>query len=220
MATPGILMRMLYSDQPLSASSLPLPKVCSGIETIYKLKAGDKLDPSLNTVYFLNDIKPLITSSALYDEDVTANGSNSTSISWVICAFINGRDKTTPPGSTYITPHVPVNDPIPESVVIVNGSTPRGDKEQDYHAWYDHEHGDKLRLVPGWNCARRYSLVKVYGSVDTASFYGINFYDEVNGLGGPEWTAGVTEWTMRIRSNAAKPNIRRQWTFVAVEKPQ
>ncbi|KAF2653675.1 hypothetical protein K491DRAFT_780143 [Lophiostoma macrostomum CBS 122681] len=217
MPTPGILMRMLHSKEPLNESSLDAPKVSSGIEAAYKLTALEKENPWLNTMYFLDDIAPLANSSASYDEDVKANASDSIPISWVLCAFINGRDQSTPSQQTYTTPHVPAATPNPGSVVIVNGSTPRADKEDDYHAWYDQEHGDKLKLVPGWNVARRYSLAKAYGNIETANFYGVNFYDEKNGLGGPEWKAGVTEWTLRIRDNAAKPNIRRQWKFVAAE---
>jgi hypothetical protein len=191
--------------------------VFPGIEAAYKLTALDEQNPWLNTIYFLEDIAPLVDSPAFYNEDVKTNASDSVSLSWVICAFINGRDQTTLSQQTYSTPHVLSETPSPGSVVIVNGSTPRPDKEADYHAWYDQEHGDKLKLVPGWNVARRYSLAKSYGDIETANFYGVNFYDEKNGLGGPEWKAGVTEWTMRIRSNAAKPNIRRQWRFVAAE---
>jgi hypothetical protein len=67
-------------------------------------------------------------------------------------------------------------------------------------------------LVPGWNENKRYRLEKSYGDVETASFYGFNFYDVENGLGGPEWKASTdTEWTQRVRSNHAKPNIRRMW---------
>ena len=68
----------------------------------------------------------------------------------------------------------------------------------------------------GTSEVRRYKLERVFGEAETAAFYGVNFYDEKNGLGGPEWQAGVTEWSMRIRSHAAKPNIRRTWRLVKV----
>ncbi|KAJ5604595.1 hypothetical protein N7510_009749 [Penicillium lagena] len=197
MAIPGVLMRL--SD---NVSPIEIPN----IEGKYTLKADDNKTPGHNTVYFLSDISPLLSSKEHYDDDATTN----LSTSWVICAFINGRD-TEGAGELQTSPHVPPTPPARGSVLVINGSTPHSDKEADYHAWYDQEHGAKLTRVPGWQAARRYSLAKVYGAAETANFYGFNFYDEKNGLGGPEWQAGVTGWTLRIRSNAAKPNIRRVW---------
>ncbi|KAK7696872.1 hypothetical protein SLS64_014128 [Diaporthe eres] len=100
--------------------------------------------------------------------------------------------------------------------IVINGSTPKAEYEADYHNWYDQEHVHKLGLVPGWQLTRRFRLEKVYGEAETASFYGVNFYDEENGLGGPEWKASATEWTLRIRQQAAKPNIRRTWKLVGL----
>lgn len=207
-------------DGAVNESLISPPNICPNIEAIYKLTAKDDSSPSLNTLYFLSDITPITTTATAYDEDVKRLGP-SVSLAWVVCTFINGRDDATPPGDTLppplTKPHVLHEPPSPDSVIVINGSTPRPDKEQDYHDWYDQEHGGKLTLVPGWNNSRRYALAKAYGDVETASFYGFNYYDAENGLGGPEWKAGVTEWTMRIRSNAAKPNIRRVWKVVACE---
>lgn len=214
MAVPGVLMRLSQADEPA-------PTVCPNVEAVYRVTANDDGSPANNTLYSLSDITPITTSTAAYDEDVKKSTS---SPAWVICAFINGRDADgvqtgdtlTPP---LTKPHVLPAPPAAGSVIVINGSTPRKDKEQDYHDWYDKEHGGKLTLVPGWNNSRRYALVKAYGIDDgeTANFYGFNYYDAENGLGGKEWKAGVTEWTMRIRSNAAKPNIRRVWKVVATE---
>ncbi|KAH8700165.1 hypothetical protein BGW36DRAFT_425000 [Talaromyces proteolyticus] len=205
MGIPGVLMRL---SEGTSSTVLPLP----GIAAIYTLRADDNEKPIANTVYFLNDISPLLSSRDQYDADSDKHSD----VSWIICSFINGRDA---PGDEepQIEPH---KLPVPAaqgSVLVVNGSTPQSDKEADYHAWYDQEHGGKLTRVPGWTAARRYALVKSYGPSQTASFYGFNFYKEENGLGGPEWQAGVTDWTLRIRSNAAKPNIRRVWEIVATQ---
>ena len=198
------------SSSAISPSSTP----CPNVEATQALAGNDSKSPSQNTVYYLSDISPIASSSSAYDEDVRANGAHS-DISWVICAFINGRDLAqTNPESAPTSPHLLSTPPTPNSVVVINGSTPRPDKEGDYHAWYDQEHGQKLTLVPGWNASRRYRFEKVYGEADTANFYGFNYYDEENGLGGPEWNAGVTEWTLRIRENAAKPNLRRVWSVV------
>lgn len=211
MTVPGVLLRLSNTT-----SSPPLPGDLPNVEAIYTLKAADDDDgrtPSHNTVCFLSDITPLLSSEAHYNADAAAHRdleASSLALSWVVCSFVNGRDSqgyAEPQTSRCVLPA----PPAPGSVVVVNGSTPRPDKEADYHAWYDQEHGLKLTQVPGWWAARRYALAKVYGETETANFYGINFYDADNGLGGPEWQAGVTEWTLRIRSNAAKPNIRRVW---------
>lgn len=205
MAVPGLLMRL---SEGISSTTLPFP----GIEAIYTLKADDNKNPQNNTVYFLSDISPLLSAKTKFDEDSAANSD----VSWIICSFINGRDITAPGDrAPQTTPHKLPTPTALESVLVVNGSTPRPDKETDYHAWYDQEHGAKLTQVPGWTAARRYALVDSYGPSETASFYGLNFYEEKNGLGGPEWKAGVTDWTLRIRSNAAKPNIRRVWKVMA-----
>lgn len=209
MVVPGVLMRLV--EPAKSSSSIEAPAApCSGVQAVQILTANDSEKPSQNTVYFLNDISPLLSSSSAYDEDVRSNGSELASVSWVVCSFINGRDGSSTSAQSQVLP----NPPVAGSVLVVNGSTPRPDKVQDYHDWYDQEHGEKLTRVPGWNSARRYKFEKLYGSIETAGFYGFNYYDEKNGLGGPEWKAGVTEWTMRIRSNAAKPNIRRVWSVV------
>jgi hypothetical protein len=211
MVAPGVLLR-LVEPKALSTGfeSIWPDAPCPGVKQSLQLDQGDGETPPKSALYILDDITPIVQSPAAYDADVEANRNALASISWIVCAFINGRDKDASGGSSYTLSQFPDTS----SVVVINGSTPRADKEQDYHDWYDQEHGGKLTLVPGWNAARRYRLEKAYGSVETANFYGINLYDEKNGLGGPEWKAGVTEWTMRIRSNAAKPNIRRVWKVV------
>lgn len=213
MEVPGILMRLVEPrdggevtpDAPLL---LPIPS--SLVKAAYNLSAADDSAPSQNTIYFLRDISPLLASSSGYDADVNACSGDAAYLSWVVCGFVNGRDKSsTAASNTLPTP------PAIGSILVINGNTPRAGKEQDYHDWYDQEHGAKLTAVPDWNAARRYQLAKLYGEAETASFYGCNFYDQENGLGGPEWKAGVTEWTLRIRENAAKPNLRRVWKVVS-----
>jgi hypothetical protein len=202
--------------QTLPQSFLAPISPCPNIEAIYILDGTEGQVLSKNTVYIVSDISPIVDSSLAYEHDVRAYNAELASISWVICAFINGRDRV--PAKSH--QHGLENPPDSGSILVVNGSTPRADREQDYHDWYDQEHGEKLTLVPGWNAARRYRLVKSYGEAQTASFYGFNYYDETNGLGGPEWKAGVTEWSLRIRSNAAKPNIRRVWKVTSTSSPQ
>lgn len=201
---------MRFSNTPIE-SHLNIP----GVVAQYVAKADDDKTPSWNTIYFVKDISPLLSSSQHYEADVTTSSESSSPV-WVICSYINGRD-TAESVEPQTAPHVPSSRLIRGSVLVINGSTPRQDKEADYHAWYDQEHGSMLTQVPGWRASRRYALSKAYGSVEVANFYGFNYYDEENGLGGPEWKAGVTDWTLRIRSNAAKPNIRRVWKMERAE---
>lgn len=187
MTVSGVVMRLVQPGNDLSPQDAAIAPAapCPNIEATYIMVVGDYKVPSFNTIYFLRDVSPVTSSSSAYDEDVRTHGSELASISWVVCAFINGRDKPNSKGSAR-SANIVTTRPVNGSVVVVNGSTPKPDKEQDYHDWYDQEHGEKLTLVPGWNSARRYGLAKVYGDVQTASFYGFNFYDEENGLGGPE----------------------------------
>jgi hypothetical protein len=204
---PGLLMRLVECS---SSPRNPPPMPCPNIENIYAAAADDGKTPTQLTLYFVSDVRPLIASPNLYDNDLASQIPND-NLTWVVCSYINGRDKDLSP-TTPSVPHLLSHTPAAGSRLVVNGSSPRQDKEEDYHNWYNEEHGPMLSLVPGWNENKRYRLEKSYGDVETASFYGFNFYDVENGLGGPEWKASTdTEWTQRVRSNHAKPNIRRMW---------
>ena len=189
------------------------PDAVPGAEAVYKLTADDNESPQYAAFYFLPDITPILNDASLYEADLRKSSDSLITLAWVIASFINGRLPKMD------TPHQ--GSQIPElslqrgTVIVANGSSPRPEWVEDYHAWYDQEHGGKLGKVPGWQSMRRYELAKVYGEIPTASFYGINFYDEKNGLGGPEWKEGVTPWTLRIRDQAAKPNVRRVWKMVS-----
>lgn len=196
-----------------SDSVLAPANVCPNIEATYRLKRDEKLTPQFNTVYFLTDIAPVLENPSLYEEDARNHSETISSLTWVVATFINGRVPSSDKAIT--SPHAPATTPPAGTVVVVVGQTPQADKEQDYHDWYDQEHGAKLKFVPGWQCSRRYSLAKSYGPAETSNFYGVNFYDEENGLGGPQWQAGITDWTLRIRNQAARPNLRRVWKVVS-----
>ena len=204
-AIPGLLMRMISSH----ATSTPQPPF-SNILQVWTAVADDDKVPHQLTLYHLSDVRPLLSSSNLYDGDAASQG-NDASLAWVVCSFINGRTKDDSQSKTSST-HLLSHRPAQGSKLVINGSSPRPDKEYDYHGWYNDEHGPMLSLVPGWNENQRYRLEKSYGDIETAKFYGFNYYDEQNGLGGPEWKASTdTEWTQRVRSNHEKPNIRRVW---------
>jgi hypothetical protein len=202
---PGLLMRLANSN------TVPTPQPpFSDVLQVWTAVADDEKVPGQLTLYHLKDVRPLLSSSDLYDKDVALQGDDA-SLAWVVCSFINGRSKDDSQSKTSST-HLLSHSPAQGSKLVINGSSPRSDKEHDYHGWYNAEHGPMLSLVPGWNGNQRYRLEKSYGDVETAKFYGFNYYDEQNGLGGPEWKASTnTEWTQRVRSNHEKPNIRRVW---------
>lgn len=211
MPTPGLLMRLVHplEGQTPSQETLSPSEVCPGIDAIYRLTHTDDKIPAYNTIYFLSDISPLLKDPTFYNKDQAKSESSLESISWVVVSYINGH-----PATDHCLPPSP---PTLGTEIVINGSTPKAEYEADYHNWYDQEHVHKLGLVPGWQMMRRFKLEKVYGEVETASFYGVNFYDEKNGLGGPEWKASATDWTLRIRQQAAKPNVRRTWKLVGVD---
>ncbi|KAH7030580.1 uncharacterized protein B0I36DRAFT_408587 [Microdochium trichocladiopsis] len=240
MPTPGVVMRMLTAPPANeNTGTAPSPATISaGVEAVYHLSATDNLQPAASTMYFLSDIEPILNDSSLFDEDVsnTSLGSETSGrgLAWLVLSYITGRDdgygrfapSQVPPTSFF--PHGHNKDtngsnepqlPPVGTVVVANGSSPRADKEDDYHAWYEEEHAGRLAKVPGWQLNRRYRLEKKYeqgNCVETAKFYGINFYDESNGLGGEVWKEStLTPWTSRIRQQAEKPNIRRTWQIVA-----
>jgi hypothetical protein len=211
MPTPGLLMRLVHppEGQTPSNEALSPPDVSPGIDAIYRLNCTDDKSPEYNTIYFLNDISPLAKDASFYERDRDESKTSLESIAWVLVSHINGHPAT--------DPCVPPSPPPLGTEIVINGSTPKPEYEADYHNWYDQEHVQKLGAVPGWQLMRRYKLEKVYGEVETASFYGVNFYDEKNGLGGPEWKASATDWTLRIRQQAAKPNVRRTWKLVGTD---
>lgn len=205
---PGILMRL---SQPLDGSKGIKTDYDGPSSAFFYAAADDGETPSQLELYFLDDIATIADSPQSYTRDIEANPD--IAISWVICELVNGLDKDSIDGLKGIQPLQ--YTPALGSKIVINGSTPRIDKETDYHEWYDVEHASALAEVPGWNAMRRYKLIDSHGDVQTASFYGVNFWDEQSGLGGPVWENKTkTQWTFRIRENAAKPNIRRVWKVV------
>ncbi|POS77042.1 3-oxoadipate enol-lactonase [Diaporthe helianthi] len=210
MPTPGLLMRLiqpLEGKTPSNEEWAP-SNVGPNIDAIYRAQRTDDQSPEYNAMYFLSDISPLLKDDSFYEKDRDNSKTTLKSIAWVLASYINGEP--------FPDSNAPPTTPPLATEIVINGSTPKPEYEADYNNWYDQEHVGKLGAVPGWQLMRRYKFEKVYGEVETAGFYGINFYDEKNGLGGPEWQAGVTEWTLRIREQAAKPNVRRTWKLVGV----
>lgn len=207
MKTPGILMRLMQANSDVrQTTQVPCPDVLQ----VLKAAADDGKATNQLALYLVDDIRPLLSSSQLYDRDAETHEAGN-ALAWVVCSFINGYSNDNPPHGASVT-HLLSHTPAQGSKLVINGSSPRPDKVNDYHDWYNKEHGPMLSLVPGWNECQRYRFEKAYGDVETASFYGFNYYDEQNGLGGPEWKASTdTEWTRRVRNNHEKPNVRRVW---------
>ena len=203
----------------ISDSSLSPPAPCPNVEAFFSFEGRDDLKPRYNTTYFLTDITPVLNDPSYYSDDVKAHSGDFASIAWEVCAFLNGRD-TSEAKELAEKPHLLPRPPAIGSTLVSNGGTPPSDGEQDYLDWYSLEHSALLSLVPGWNNCRRYRHEKTYGKTDIATFYGWNYYDKENGLGGPEWQASVdTAWTTRVRTNAAKPNLRRVWKVLRTSQP-
>lgn len=208
----GVLLRLIEPKEGANTDlgTIPTHPTLPNIQKTYTAVADDGEKPSRLVLHVVSDISPLLSSPEFFEEDVKANPN--VTLSWIVCGFINGRDAGAPETDDPSTVHPLSYEPALNSKIVINGGTPRPEKEHDYHDWYNQEHGTALAGVPGWNAGRRYSLQKSYGEIETANFYGFNYYDEDSGLGGPIWQKNTkTEWTYRIRGNAARPNIRRVW---------
>lgn len=216
MLQAGLVMRFaqLQPGKTIADSAWSPVDLLPGIEATYQLICDDDQEPRYASFYFVSDITPILSDDSLYSADVQKHSEDFASLAWTVTSFVNGRN----PGEDgpFTGPQTPKFAPPKGTVIVANGSTPKPEWVSDYHSWYDQEHGGKLGKVPGWILMRRYKLEKLYGDVAVASFYGVNFYEEKNGLGGPEWKEGVTEWTLRVRDQAAKPNIRRVWKLEKV----
>ena len=86
-AVPGLLMRMASSH----ANQTPQPPF-SDVLQVWTAVADDGKVPDQLTLYHLKDVRPLLSSSDLYDKDVALQGDDA-SLAWVVCSFINGRSK-------------------------------------------------------------------------------------------------------------------------------
>lgn len=209
-------MRMV---QPAPGQGKPPPNIlappapCPNVEAYYIFEEMDHDLPRFNTTYFLSDIRPVLENASFYEDDVKATEGGLATLAWEVCSYMNGRD-TSEAKEMALEPHLLPKPPVIGSTVVSNGGTPKPDWVQDYVEWYNIEHSRLLSLVPGWNNCRRYSHSKTYGEADIASFYGWNFYDAENGLGGPEWQRSMTDWTKKVRIQASKPNLRRVWKVI------
>ncbi|TPX11542.1 uncharacterized protein E0L32_007753 [Thyridium curvatum] len=221
MAVPGIIMRFAQprpGRDEVPESSLAPPAPAPNVEAFYMFEEQDGLQPKYNTTYFLSDITPVLNDPEFYNDDVKAHSEQFASIAWEVCGFLNGRD-TSEAKELSSEPHILPKPPAIGSTLVSNGGTPGPGWEQDYVDWYTTEHSAKLSLVPGWNNCRRYRHDRTYGEVDVATYYGWNYYDAENGLGGPVWQDSLTGWTIEVRKRAAKPNLRRVWKVVKTNHP-
>lgn len=154
--------------------------------------------------------KLIVEAGYLSDVAATKENASASDLAWQVYKLMTKR--TRPGLEDQITPK--------GCPMVCVGITPGEGKYQDYADWFDEEHAELLSKVPGWRSSARYQLAKSFGTEGfVAPFIAVHFYDEVNGLGGEEWTASIsTEWTKRIRNATERPHFRRIWTVIEQEK--
>jgi hypothetical protein len=91
------------------------------------------------------------------------------------------------------------------------------EKEKELAKWYDEEHVDLLRKVPGWRRTRRFvtSYLDVQSGHRTEKeFLALHEYAAENGLGGPEFIAATTTpWCAKIYADVVKSRKRRVYNL-------
>jgi hypothetical protein len=205
---PGVLLR-LYSSSSFSQTaiehSLDVPG--ADIKSLTTLRSTDDKvvsgSPSANILYEVKHISKLLIPGA-YEKDTAHNDGTTTSLNWQVYKLIS---KISRPGTEdQVAPS--------NSTMVCIGITPMEGAFEDYSKWYEEEHLGLLSLVPGWRSSARYELAASFGGPKVvAPYIAMHFYDEVNGLGGPEWKRSVeTDWTKKVRRNCAVPHFRRVWS--------
>lgn len=184
-----------------------------GVEVMTKLEATDSIDENERPYRYqllvqVSDVDKIQDSTleSLY----SGAGSILKESDWNI--FRNVSFDKKPNFDTTRTP------PLTMQLVQV-GMAPNPSPENiaDYHNWYKTEHMPFLAEVPGWQVGNRYEYLRSVGSgkETVRPFLAAHLYDQVNGLGGPEWRKSIdSEYTKRIRANCVLPMHRRTWEVV------
>jgi hypothetical protein len=206
---PGLLLRQ-YTPSPLVSTShdtsLEFPG--ANITSITTLASTDDKvttgSPSHCAIYEVLHISKLLNDDA--NTKYLAESKESTSLDWQVYRLVSKRSRA---GFEEKDNGVVASG----ATIVCVGVTPKLDSFEDYSKWFEEEHAELLSKVPGWVKSSRYELAKSYGSQGhVAPFIAVHLYDELNGLGGPEWKKSVeTEWTLRVREQCAVPHFRRVW---------
>lgn len=202
----GLLFRLYTPSRNLKTtidSTLDIPgavikSIITAVSNDEKVELGA---PSANIIYEVKHISKLL-SPEVYEEDPAHKTGVADRLEWQVYKLVT---KVTRPGTeTEANPRA--------STMICVGVTPNEGTYDGYATWYDEEHVKLLSKVPGWRSSARYQLAVSFGSLKGVPPYlAVHFYDEKNGLGGPEWRKSVeTEWTLKVRENCA-PHYRRVW---------
>lgn len=208
----GILLRLYTPSSSPNELETKIDIPGANITQITTLSSTDDKvasgSPTNSIVYDVLHISKFLIPGA-YEND-PAHTKGTASLDWQVYKRISKR--TRPGLEAELHPK--------GSTMVCIGITPNEGAFEDYSNWYEQEHLGMIALVPGWRQSERYELAKAFGSPNgVAPYIAVHYYDEVNGLGGPEWKASVdTEWTARVRANCAKPHFRRIWTVGEVEK--
>ncbi|KAF2247613.1 hypothetical protein BU26DRAFT_506819 [Trematosphaeria pertusa] len=184
-----------------------------GVQVTMKLEATDTVDES-ERPYRLEYLLQVADIDNIQDSTIESLRASAkdllTRSDWNLFRSISFDKK--PDFDASVTP------PLNMQLVQV-GMAPRNDPDNiaDYHNWYKTEHMPFLAQVPGWQVGNRYEFVRAVG--DKAEivrpFLAAHLYDEVNGLGGPEWRKSVdSQYTKRVQKNCVEPNHRRTWKVV------
>ncbi|KAF2467913.1 uncharacterized protein BDR25DRAFT_374221 [Lindgomyces ingoldianus] len=211
---PGCIVVYLEPKDSTGFASLQswlatIPETIPGVQVMTKLEATDTVDAS--RPYRLESLIQVENIDTIQDATISHLRTSSNSLlsrsDWHLFRSISFDKK--PDFDTTRTP------PLNMQLVQV-GMAPRNEPEiiADYHNWYKIEHMPFLAQVPGWQVGNRYELLRSIGdgAEPAKPFLAAHLYDEVNGLGGPEWRKSVdSAYTKKIQKNTSEPNHRRTW---------
>jgi hypothetical protein len=58
--------------------------------------------------------------------------------------------------------------PVAKAILVVQSQAVSSEREAEYHDWYDNQHLDEVRAIPGIVDARRYTLAQALVAPDSA----------------------------------------------------
>lgn len=183
-----------------------------GVTAITSMEATDAVDDT-NKPYRYEDFIEVADVSSLTEEMIQQLQT------WTARPFSGSDWHIFRTISTDTQPDIKADERLVGKHVVQVGMAPIETREilDDYHAWYKKEHMPILATVKGWEIGNRYQLLASYGDgTELAKPYlAAHQYDEVNGLGGPDWRKSIDSlWTKKVMSRLASPSHRRTWRIV------
>ncbi|KAJ4471583.1 hypothetical protein J3R30DRAFT_3283903 [Lentinula aciculospora] len=87
-------------------------------------------------------------------------------------------------------------------VSVAISPQPTLEAEVDLNAWYEEEHISLLSQVPGWQACRRFSLIDIKSTVNSAPpprYLALHAYKHLDGFTTPQFKAAAnTPWRTRV----------------------